>query len=152
MSGNSIIDFISPFQNISDYFKAIEIVNQLFSQYSKNYNEISLMIKKIINIILSDFEIKKFINKINMFPAHYGLDYVKQTTILHQQIHDTAAQDNNNTIVLTPAIADCMFCPTTKLIHNKHSLSHVPMLYSSRGIGNYFNFLIINLIKFLKKY
>ena len=126
----NINEFLRPFDNMSDYLKALKLVHECFSVKTKNYHEVCTIISSNIMGQFTQQAISNFIDSATLFPRQSGLEFFKLSPALKDQTLKT---------VLTPEIQFCIICPTPiKLYVSKCKLLKEPMLYRNEGIGKHF--------------
>jgi hypothetical protein len=131
MNELSLKEFLSPFTDMATYLKAVEIVERLFSELKQNYQQIAEVIATEVSVKANLNELKKFAERIRLFPGLYGVDFFKSSS--YSKKNDSLS-DKMHTNVLTPDILECIFCESIKLVNKPLRFAKNPILYAQNKI------------------
>lgn len=135
---NVLLDeFIKPFKTMGDYMTGLYLIKQTFSSKTKNYGEVSKLINNNLSQNINEFEIKKLIDQLEMYPKDYGYDYFHNNDRLLQKLNEDTEITGMASLVLDPEIKQCQVCPSkAHLVVKKPKLTKEPILYAENSIGN----------------
>jgi hypothetical protein len=130
-------EFIKPFTTMGDYMTGLYLIKQTFSSKTKNYVEVSKLINNNLSQNINEFEIKKLIDQLEIYPKEYGYDYFHNNDRLLQKLHADTESKGMASIVLAPEIKQCQVCTSkAQLVVKKPKLTKEPILYAENSIGN----------------
>lgn len=135
MNELSLKEFISPFSDTTSYLKSVNIVVSYFSELKENYDQVVELIRRSISENLSTELLVKFVKKINMFPALYGLEFFKTFMESKDEIRNESIKSSLHTTVISPSVVQCIFCINCPLINKKIRFAKNPILYAHNKIG-----------------
>ena len=142
MNKISLIDFLDPFENMTQFNKALSIIQKTYSIKTNNINDVTQIVNQSLNIYRSPFVISQFISRINTNPNFYGLDYVANSSSFEKSLVSICERLKIPSTVLTPDISNCFLCQSNGLIIKQTDFNKNPTLFRLNFIGN-FNFAIM---------
>jgi hypothetical protein len=125
-----------PFKNRGESYKAIQIIHRTFSQKLKNYDHVTSLVNRVIGSNVSIETMIKFVEQIVTYPALYGYEAVENYTNFLDEIRQHSVDTKSPTVILTPVMNKCFFCPLGKqLIIKKVKFTKEPLLFGISCIG-----------------
>ena len=131
----SLSDYLEPFTNISSYLKAVHIVQSNLSEIKKDYTLVAKLILDLVDKSLKLVDIVNFIQRIEILPNFYGLEFCKQQTQFLNDVHQHQVNCNTTTIVMNTTRSECIFCPNSTLIFKPIRFAKNPLVFSRTKVG-----------------
>ena len=140
-SSTKLKDFLHPFNDLTSFLSASNIVKTHYSSKLDNVAQVSMLINNLTKSNIAANQIRNFIHQITTFPMTYGFQFVKDISYHEKELHELSAQKNLHTRTIVVNIDICYLCQLNK--HKKVRLeikeprfSKDAMLYSANTIGN----------------
>jgi hypothetical protein len=98
----------TPFYNITDFIKAVLIVEKLFCNTKKNHHEVNKCINALVENI-NDNELVNFIIMITSYPKIYPYEIITNIEQFIQQIDIFSLQHNGTSLTLQSPATKCIY-------------------------------------------
>jgi len=128
--------FVQPFKNMNQFFKALQIINLTFSSISRNLNSVAMSIFNILNdssLLYQD--IRDFVERVTLMPTYYGENFFEQQADFVKICSLYETSNKSHTCVLTPELTKCVFCKDVELVIKGVRYAKNPIIYSRDKIG-----------------
>ena len=127
-----------PFPTRADSFKAVQVVHRTYSDKLKNFKHVTNIINKVLGSNFDETVILNFIGQVIAYPLLYGYSAVEQYTQLLDEIRSHSLPTKSPTVVLTPNITECFFCPQKQYLEiKKTGFCKNPLLFGVICIGKF---------------
>lgn len=104
---------------VGELYKAMHIVNEIFSKKRKNYHEVTKLINITFNKSLSIEIIEQFVEQLLIYPTMYGFDAIQSHAKFKEQIRQTCRENDIPTSILSPKVSKCQNCDSKDRLETK---------------------------------
>jgi hypothetical protein len=129
---------IKPFQNMTQFISAMQIVNATFCIKKKNFDQVTEIINKVIGTDIPNQLISQFIEKLTVYPSKFGFEFFQNHQTLNNKLKNLCTTAGRASHVLNCNISNCIFCPKSAqsvLVIKNFVLTKEPILYTDNSIG-----------------
>jgi len=134
-----IKDFLFPFENLTHYLTACNIIKMKRSDKIDNMVEMTQTINTLNKSNIPLFAIRNFVHRIIASPATYGFEFIKNFTNHTAELYKLNQLKQIPTRIVTPQVQVCVFCKDkdVSLSIKPIRLAKETMLYTKNSIGIY---------------
>ena len=139
--GVTVKELIKPFNDITSYLKACNIVNTQYSIKNNNYQQVTETINTILLTNYFTYQIREFIHQVVKYPKEYGLNFISTISSSNEKLHQITSEKNVNTKILTPEIQKCLICEKDEITLEIRQIRFAKeaILYTRTTMGEYFS-------------
>jgi hypothetical protein len=125
------------FDDNGQLYKAMHIVNDIFSHKLKNYEQVTKLINIMLNKTFSVEIVKQFIEQLKIYPKLYGFLEIQSHAKFKEEIRIKCRQSAIPSVILTPTVVSCLNCKSDHKLEPKSTkFNKEPLLFGVTCIGN----------------